>query len=93
MLAISIGKEINVEADGMFCSVLMLFAMLIAIICIIALSNWKMTKIFGIFNVLFILRVLSFCFMHGLRGCYVHLRQEVKIPLTVAHINQVDEVR
>lgn len=44
----AIGKEIRVDADGMFCSVLMLFAMLMAIICIIAIANWKMTKVLGL---------------------------------------------
>lgn len=47
LIAIAIGKEILVDAQGMFCSVLMLFAMLIAIICIIALCKWRMTKLLG----------------------------------------------
>jgi len=49
MLAIAIGKAetIDVDAEGMFCSVVMLFAMLIAIIFIIGASSWRMTKLLG----------------------------------------------
>ncbi|XP_063679674.1 sodium/potassium/calcium exchanger 1-like isoform X12 [Bolinopsis microptera] len=48
LVAIACNKEIKVDADGMFCSVLMLFAMLMAIIIIIAISKWKMTKVLGL---------------------------------------------
>jgi len=48
LVAIACNKEIRVDADGMFCSVLMLFAMLMAIIIIIAISKWKMTKVLGL---------------------------------------------
>jgi len=48
MIAIAIGKTIEVEAQGMFCSVLMLFAMLLAIIITIAICKWRMTKILGL---------------------------------------------
>lgn len=48
LIAMAIGKTIQVEAEGMFCSVLMLFAMLLAIIITIAICKWKMTKILGL---------------------------------------------
>jgi len=49
LIAIAAGKKyIVVDANGMFCSVLMLFAMLIAIIIIIAISKWRMTKVLGL---------------------------------------------
>lgn len=47
LIALAIGQDIVVDASGMFCSVLMLFAMLIAIIMIIAINKWRMTKILG----------------------------------------------
>ena len=47
MIALGTGRNIMVDADGMFCSVVMLFAMLMAIIVIIAICKWRMTKILG----------------------------------------------
>ena len=47
LIAMANKQIITVDAKGMFCSVLMLFAMLVAIISIIAISKWKMTKYLG----------------------------------------------
>jgi len=58
MVAMAVGKNIVVDADGMFCSVVMLFAMLMAIICIIAICKWQMTKILG-----FSMFVGYFCYL------------------------------
>lgn len=41
------GKAVSVQSDSLLLSVLVLFAMLIAVIATIALSKWKMTKCMG----------------------------------------------
>lgn len=63
LIAIATGKTITVQAQGMFCSVLMLFAMLIAIIMIIGISKWRMTKILGLsmFCAYFVYLAVALC--------------------------------
>lgn len=41
------GEDVEVKSDSLLLSVLVLFAMLIAVIATIALSKWKMTKCMG----------------------------------------------
>lgn len=62
---------VKVDSDGMFCSVLMLFAMLMAIIVIIAISKWRMTKILGgsMFVGYFIYLSLAMCMALGVFSC------------------------
>jgi K+-dependent Na+/Ca+ exchanger-like protein len=62
---------VNVDSEGMFCSVIMLFAMLIAIIIIIAICKWKMTKILGgsMFVGYFIYLTLALMMALGLFSC------------------------
>ena len=47
--AVYLGKPIDVDSNGLVCSIVLLFAMLLAVIIVIAASKWKMTKIMGIF--------------------------------------------
>jgi len=62
---------VKVDSEGMFCSVIMLFAMLIAIIIIIAICKWKMTKILGgsMFVGYFIYLTLALMMALGLFSC------------------------
>merc|ERR1719384_1700657 len=46
--AVNNGKPIKVGADGLAVSILILLGMLVAIVAIIKLANWKMTKSLGI---------------------------------------------
>ncbi|XP_071794126.1 sodium/potassium/calcium exchanger 2-like [Asterias amurensis] len=45
--AIQLGEAVVVNSTGLFCSVFLLFALLLLVIFIIAVSKWKMTKTFG----------------------------------------------
>ena len=67
----AIGDDIKVDAQGMFCSVLMLFAMLLAIIIIIAISKWKMTKILGLsmFMSYFVYLAVALCMGLNIISC------------------------
>ena len=47
--AVYLGKPIDVDSNGLVCSIVLLFAMLLAVIIVIAASKWKMTKVMGIF--------------------------------------------
>lgn len=47
--AVYLGKPIDVNSNGLVCSIVLLFAMLLAVIIIIAASKWKMTKVMGVF--------------------------------------------
>lgn len=38
---------VNVKSDGLFCSTILLFIMLLSVVATIALSKWKMTKLLG----------------------------------------------
>lgn len=49
-------QPVTVESDGLFCSTLLLFLMLLAICIAIAASKWKMTKFLG--GVMFFLYVI-----------------------------------
>ena len=40
-------KPINVESNGLVCSIILLFAMLLTVVITIAVSKWKMTKLMG----------------------------------------------
>ncbi|KAI3383032.1 hypothetical protein SNEBB_006886 [Seison nebaliae] len=42
------GRAVNVESEGMFCAMILLFAMLVAVITTISCSNWKMKRSFGV---------------------------------------------
>ncbi|XP_038071584.1 sodium/potassium/calcium exchanger 2-like [Patiria miniata] len=42
-----LGLAVTVESKGLFCSILLLFGMLILVIVAIALSRWQMTKVLG----------------------------------------------
>ena len=46
--AIYVGKPIDVDSNGLVCSILLLFGMLLAVIITIAVSKWKMTKVMGV---------------------------------------------
>ncbi|KAL5260680.1 hypothetical protein ACHWQZ_G010734 [Mnemiopsis leidyi] len=71
LISLATGEEIKVDAQGMFCSVLMLFAMLIAIIVIIAICKWKMTKTLGLsmFMSYFVYLAIALCMGLELISC------------------------
>ncbi|KAJ8304203.1 hypothetical protein KUTeg_017786 [Tegillarca granosa] len=46
--AINLGKPIDVNSNGLVCSIFLLFLMLIALLITIALSKWKMSKVLGV---------------------------------------------
>jgi len=71
LIAMATGKTIAVDAEGMFCSVLMLFAMLIAIIIIIAISKWRMTKVLGLsmFMSYFVYLAVALCMGLNVINC------------------------
>lgn len=46
--AINVGKPIDVNSNGLVCSIFLLFLMLIALLITIALSKWKMSKVLGV---------------------------------------------
>jgi Ca2+/Na+ antiporter len=41
------GTPINVDSNGLACSIVLLFAMLLIVVMVIASSKWKMTKLMG----------------------------------------------
>ncbi|XP_053406141.1 sodium/potassium/calcium exchanger 2-like isoform X2 [Mercenaria mercenaria] len=45
--AVYAGRPVNVDSNGLACSIVLLFAMLIVVVVVIAASKWKMTKIMG----------------------------------------------
>ncbi|XP_070542505.1 sodium/potassium/calcium exchanger 2-like [Ptychodera flava] len=45
--AIYSGSAVDVNSEGLFCSILLLFGMLMVVIITIAANRWKMTKILG----------------------------------------------
>jgi len=55
-IAANAGISINVSSDGLFCSVLMLFLMLVSVVITIALSKWQMSKLLG--GVMFLLYII-----------------------------------
>lgn len=67
------GKPIDVDSNGLSCSIVLLFGMLLVVIIVIASSKWQMTKILGgamlvlyavfvVFSVLLELSVIT-CFV------------------------------
>lgn len=40
-------KDVVVSSNGLFCSTLLLFLMLIAVVVTIALNKWRMTRLLG----------------------------------------------
>ena len=42
------GGTVNVDSNGLVCSIFLLFVMLITVIATIAASKWKMSKALGI---------------------------------------------
>ncbi|EJD76315.1 K -dependent Na /Ca exchanger [Loa loa] len=51
-------NHISVSSNGLICSVGMLFIMLIVLVASVALSHWKMNKVFGI---IMIISYIAFC--------------------------------
>ena len=47
------GKSVKVSSEGLGCSIMMLFSMLMLVFLCIILSGWKMTKIMGAFMFVF----------------------------------------
>lgn len=45
--AVNRGAAMVVSSSGLFCSVLLLFLMLIAVVVAIAISKWRMSKLLG----------------------------------------------
>ena len=41
------GTPIDVDSNGLSCSIVLLFAMLLVVVVVIAASKWKMTKVMG----------------------------------------------
>ncbi|XP_060062564.1 sodium/potassium/calcium exchanger 2-like [Ylistrum balloti] len=46
--AVYVGKPINVDSNGLACSICLLFLMLMAVIVSIAVSKWRMSRLLGI---------------------------------------------
>ncbi|KAL5004489.1 hypothetical protein ScPMuIL_017945 [Solemya velum] len=46
--AINNGNYINVDSNGLFCSIVLLFMMLLAVIITIAVSKWRMNRTLGV---------------------------------------------
>ena len=57
------GKSVKVSSEGLGCSIMMLFSMLMLVFLCIILSGWKMTKLMGaamfVFYFLFVAASLS----------------------------------
>ena len=45
--AIDLGAAVTVSSSGLFCSVFLLFIMLIAVVVTIAVNKWKMSRLLG----------------------------------------------
>ncbi|XP_052791365.1 sodium/potassium/calcium exchanger 2-like isoform X1 [Mya arenaria] len=45
--AVYVGKTVDVNSNGLACSILLLFGMLLIVVIVIAASKWRMTKIMG----------------------------------------------
>ncbi|XP_031560745.1 sodium/potassium/calcium exchanger 2-like isoform X2 [Actinia tenebrosa] len=45
--AVNLGKSVNVSSDGLLCSIVLLFGMLIAVVLSIAILKWRMSKLLG----------------------------------------------
>ena len=53
----------SVDTEGLFCSIIMLFSMLIIIIIVIAAFGWKMHKPLGIVMFVMYIIFLMFCLL------------------------------
>ena len=69
--AVHQGAAMEVSKKGLFCSVLLLFLMLIAVVAAIAISKWRMSKLLGatMFLLYVVFLVLSLLVQYGEITC------------------------
>ena len=69
--AVHWGTAMVVSKSGLFCSVLLLFLMLIAVVAAIAISKWRMSKLLGasMFVLYVVFLVLSLLVHYGEITC------------------------
>ena len=69
--AVHQGTVMRVSNKGLFCSVLLLFLMLIAVVTAIAISKWRMSKLLGVtmFVLYVVFLVLSLLLQYGEITC------------------------
>lgn len=69
--AIDLGAAVTVSSSGLFCSVFLLFIMLIAVVVTIAVNKWKMSRLLGgimfLFYVIFL--VISLLLQEDIIKC------------------------
>ncbi|XP_054754480.1 sodium/potassium/calcium exchanger 2-like [Lytechinus pictus] len=53
------GTPVPVDSRGLFCSIFLLFGMLILVVILIAVNKWRMTKVMGGFMFLFYIAFLA----------------------------------
>lgn len=69
--AINGGDAVQVSSSGLFCSVALLFIMLIAVVITIAINKWKMSKLLGaiMFMLYIVFLVISLLLQFGVIEC------------------------
>ena len=65
------GNPVEVSSSGLFCSVALLFIMLIAVVITIAINKWKMSKLLGaiMFMLYIVFLVISLLLQFSIIEC------------------------
>ena len=73
LYSVVFNTPIKVSSEGMGCSIVLLFAMLILVFMVILLSGWKMNKLLGcsMFLFYFIFVAFSISFEYDWLPCYL----------------------
>lgn len=69
--AVNVGKAMVVNSSGLFCSVFLLFIMLIAVVIAIAVSKWRLSKLLGgaMFQLYVVFLVISLLLLKDVIKC------------------------
>lgn len=69
--AANVGKAMVVNSTGLFCSVFLLFIMLIAVVIAIAVSKWRLSKLLGgaMFQLYVVFLVISLLLLKDVIKC------------------------